>query len=272
MSEDRLSPLSSVAKLLLRAGGVACVLGLFVVILSVVLQLVWGYGEVVLRLVAGWFFFLRENLTKLDIDPGIWIPGLLALLIAIFVAHFFLRGWAKRRNRKWSPAGTLALALMVPLFFVISFLVPGVILQVNELAKVKWAHRGASIGETLQRQEILSLQGLLLESAVSQDETGGRFPAALTELDEMKPRAFRKRLAYSSNPTAPPEFPIYLGSGFTLDSDPQLPLLISPSFVIPEGECRYVVTIGGERIKIPADEADAWIQRSLDARPPADAR
>ena len=45
--------------------------------------------ELEFHLFAGWFFFLRRNLQVLSMDSDVWIPGVVALVIAVSVAHVF---------------------------------------------------------------------------------------------------------------------------------------------------------------------------------------
>ena len=100
-----------------------------------------GYRDAALHLTVGFYFFLRENLPAISSDAGTWGPGLGAFLTAVLVSHFYLRAWAAKRNRRWSFGTTFCLLLIVPVLFVISFLVPGVLLQAGLLRDVPWFER-----------------------------------------------------------------------------------------------------------------------------------
>lgn len=106
----------------------------------------------------------------------------------------------------------------------------------------------------------------VLETASEQDELTARFPASLAGLPIFE-KIDRKQLLRGVTSEGPVELPTYLGAGFSLDSDPTLPLLISQPFGTRGGISRWVVNIGGELKEIRDNETDAWIQRSLDARP-----
>lgn len=97
-----------------------------------------GYDLVLLELITGFWFFLSRNLPSMSWDVGTWGPGLGAFLLATVFSHRFLARWAARTNRHWNFGTSLCLALMVPVLFVISFIVPGVLLQLEVLRQVPW--------------------------------------------------------------------------------------------------------------------------------------
>lgn len=97
-----------------------------------------GYDLLLFHFGAGFWFFLSENLPAMSPDAGTWGPGLGAFLLATAFAHRFLARWASRTNRPWSFTTTFSLALIVPILFVIAFIVPGVLLQWEILRQVHW--------------------------------------------------------------------------------------------------------------------------------------
>lgn len=126
---------------MLRGSGVIALLLLGFGLLWVLLQITspfGGYDLLLLRFVAGFWFFLSENLNAMSSDAGTWGPGLGAFLLVTVFAHRFLARWASRTNRHWSFATTFCLALIVPVLFVIAFIVPGVLLQWEILRQVHW--------------------------------------------------------------------------------------------------------------------------------------
>lgn len=112
-------------------------LGLLWVLLGV-LSPFGGYDLLLIHCGAGFWFFLSENLPAMSSDVGTWGPGLGAFLLATVFSHRFLDRWASRTNRQWSFATTLCLMLVVPVLFVIAFIVPGVLLQWEILRQVHW--------------------------------------------------------------------------------------------------------------------------------------
>jgi hypothetical protein len=97
-----------------------------------------GFDLLLVELIGGFWFFLRENLPAISFDAGTWGPGLGAFLLAMIFAHRFLAAWAARTSRHWSFATTFCLVLTVPTLFVISFIVPGVLLQWEMLRQTIW--------------------------------------------------------------------------------------------------------------------------------------
>lgn len=97
-----------------------------------------GYHQLFERFIAGCWFFLRDNLPAMSFDAGTWGPGLGAFLLATILAHRFLKAWAARTHRYWSFITSFCLALILPVLFVISFMVPGVLVQWEMLRQVVW--------------------------------------------------------------------------------------------------------------------------------------
>ncbi len=231
-------------------------------VLSFVIAMAGGLGilEIFWRLLTGFASFLRENLPRISADAGTWGPGLVAFGLALVVGHFFLRGWAEKRNRPWSAGSTLCAGLVLPLLFAISFLVPGVLLQVERLAEVKWFSR-SSIAEVVFRQQLESI-GMAI---FVYDDEMGRLPDSLDELVGFEFFSSSSSLLVRGEGSSPPEPPIYLGRWLTMDSDGSLPLLISPSYSKNGAMVRQVLTMGSEFVEIRDEEVDAWIDKAMAA-------
>jgi hypothetical protein len=90
------------------------------------------------RLIGGFWFFLCENFPAISWDAGTWGPGVGAFLLALALAHPFLKPWAARTNRHWSFASSFCLLLTVPVMFVVAFIIPGVLLQWEILRHTPW--------------------------------------------------------------------------------------------------------------------------------------
>jgi len=113
--------------------------GLFVVVnVLYLMDPFGGYHLLFFEFIGGFWFFLRENLAAMSWDAGTWGPALGAFLLATFIVHLFLSAWAARTNRHWSFATSLCVALLVPVLFVIAFIIPGVLLQWEMLRQVHW--------------------------------------------------------------------------------------------------------------------------------------
>lgn len=116
------------------------ILGLGAAGLVVVLTAQIFAGELLLffRLIAGFYFFLRQNLPAITYEADTFGPGVAAFGIATLMLHQLCFRWAMRTGRPWTFGTSLCLALIVPVLFVISFIVPGVLLQWEMLRQVPW--------------------------------------------------------------------------------------------------------------------------------------
>lgn len=136
-SADEMSPLWKIIRF---AGGVFCVL-LVIILIEGFLHLsdpFGGYDLLFEELVTGFYFFLHKNLPAISWDAGTWAPGVGAFSIAMIFIHRFLRAWSVRTHRHWSYASTLCLMSLLPVLFIISFIVPGVLLQWELLRQTPW--------------------------------------------------------------------------------------------------------------------------------------
>lgn len=97
-----------------------------------------GNDLVLERLVFGFVPFLKYNLPAISWNAATWGPGLGAFLIAVVVGHRYLSRWAKRTGRQWSFVTSFSLVMIVPVLFVISLIVPGVLLQWEVLRETVW--------------------------------------------------------------------------------------------------------------------------------------
>lgn len=236
---------------------------LLVLFLCVILiSMGWAEGQAVMetqfRLFAGWFFFLGRNLPVLEMDPDVWVPGALAFFLAAAVIHLVARrrGWPR-------PLGTgIVLAMLLPLLFAISFLVPGALLQARQLGKEPWIEEGYASPHHRARFMVNGFDDRVRSFAEKQ---GGVFPEGLGDLPDGSGLPLGE-LFFPVHDARPPEVPIYLGTGFTSSSDLSLPLLISPAFPAIGGDWRIVRTIGGQQIEIRDEDTDTWIRRALATR------
>jgi hypothetical protein len=213
------------------------------------------------HLVAGFYFFLRENIPAISGDAATWIPGLGAFLLAMAIAHFFLRAWAAKRNRKWSLSTTAALGAVIPVLFATAFIVPGVILQVSTLRDVRWFEESPNMMRAQCRMELRTLAKEALSSAYSDPQE--RLPESLDIQSDQDHRQGYLFMLQRSRAGVPCEPVIYLGSGLTRHSDPSLPLFISTCYLKNGELIRTVATLGMDIFEIQDSETDAWIRRGL---------
>lgn len=116
------------------------ILGVFVLIVVTLNALDWRTGQdlVFERFVFGFWHFLAANIPSISWNAATWGPGLGAFLIATIFLHRWLSRWASWTGRRWSFATSFCLVSLVPVLFVISFIVPGVLLQWEALGESAW--------------------------------------------------------------------------------------------------------------------------------------
>jgi hypothetical protein len=232
-------------------------------VLSFMIGIARGFGflEIFWRLLTGFASFLQVNLPRISSDAGTWGPGLAAFVLALVVGHFFLRGWAEKRSRPWSAGSTLCAGLVLPLLFAISFLVPGVLLQVELLGGMRWFSRER--GKTMVVYHMKNLH--LAAWSKGLDEPGGKFPDWPEDLTPEELKDWNGLAQTDRENGRPPEPPIFLGRWLTMDSDGSLPLLISPSYSKNGAMFRQVLTMGSEFVEIRDEEVDEWIDKAMAA-------
>jgi len=219
-----------------------------------------GFQKMLFHLVAGFWFFLIEKLPAVSSDAGTWGPGLAAWLVSLAVGHRFLRRWAAGRGLQWRVTTTTCLGLLLPVLFAMSFIVPGILLQVDGLRKVSWFARHSGKPSSMAKMEMRNLAQAC--AGFANISTDGKFPDSLDVLVK-KDFVSRRLLDLSGDKNIPPEHPIYLGTGCTRDTAGDAPLAISPCFQDRGSLQRIVVTVDGTMIVIQDDEVDAWIDRVI---------
>lgn len=218
--------------------------------------------DILWHLVTGFVRFLDGNMRKVSSDSGTWGPGLAAFLIAAFVGHRILRSWSGKRQLPWSMRSTACVALLLPVLFFVSFLVPGALLQLRELGKVAWFEH--------QRRDRLAaeMKILSLQSAIrfwERQHDSEKLPPSLAALVESKVMNEAGLHPPKTN-DAMADPPLYLGAGLTRNADPSLPLLISSSYQEQGIRYRAVLTLAGSLLTITDDELNEWIDRTMAAR------
>jgi hypothetical protein len=217
--------------------------------------------EIIWHLATGFFRFLQTNLRKISSDAGTWGPGLACFLLAIVVIHWFGAMWARRRNRTWRISNAIAFGMLLPLLFVISFLVPGAMLQIGSLRQGNWfqGSRSDKAFKVIPARNIAQAA-----HAWANLEGTDQFPstAAIIAKGFLSESEFRPQ-SFGENPGEPP---LYLGAGLTTKSDPSLPLVISDVYSRKQIPHRTIITVGSEFVEIRPEEVDAWVARAMAAR------
>ena len=91
--------------------------------------------EVLYHLLCGFVFFLSRNLTRMNFNADTLVPGLLAFGICVVALHVVMKRVCHNRGRSWSVRASFLVSLLLPVLFATSFLIPGVILQIQQLIK-----------------------------------------------------------------------------------------------------------------------------------------
>ena len=97
-----------------------------------------GNDLILERLITGFWHFLAVNIPAISWNAATWGPGLGAFLVATVFLHRWLSRWASRTGRPWSFATSFCIVLLVPVLFLFSFIVPGVLLQWEALRETIW--------------------------------------------------------------------------------------------------------------------------------------
>jgi hypothetical protein len=235
--------------------------GLFVLAILGLDALVEASFEILWHLATGFFRFLQTNVPKISSDAGTWGPGLACFLLAIVVIQWFGVTWARRRHRRWRISNAVAFGMLLPLLFLISFLVPGAMLQIGSLGQGSWfqGSRSDKGFKVMYAQNIAQAA----HSWTAMEESD-RFPSTATIIskDFLGENTFRPQ-SFGDNPGEPP---LYLGAGLAITSDPSLPLVISDVYSRSQTRYRTVITIGSEFVEIRPEEVDEWIARAMTAR------
>ena len=247
-----------ILRALLRIGIILLACLVLLVMLAVLVGSGLGPLDMVIHLVAGFGFFLYGNLPKVASDAGTWGPGLAAWLVALAVGHRFLRDWATSRGFQWRVTTTACLGLLLPVLFAMAFIVPGILLQVDGLRKVRWFDSNSIKRSSMARLELRNLAQAC--AGVANLDPDGKYPDSLDALVKQEYMS-RRLLDLSDDNNIPPEHLIYLGTGYTRDTADDAPLAISPCFLERGNWRRIVVTVDGTMTMIQDDEVDALLDR-----------
>ncbi len=133
-----MKPIRSILRFLLWIIGIYVLLSLLMLFVQLASPPFSGNDLILGRLLLGFAPFLRENVSAISWNVATWGPGLGAFLIAVVFLHRWLSRWASRTGRPWSFMTSFCIVSLVPVLFVIAFLVPGILLQWEMLRETAW--------------------------------------------------------------------------------------------------------------------------------------
>jgi hypothetical protein len=90
--------------------------------------------EALFHFLFGFVYFLERNLGRMNFNADTLVPGCIAYGLVILLLHWKLRQLCRNRGRAWNFYSSFLVGLLLPAAFGISLLIPGVMLQLQELA------------------------------------------------------------------------------------------------------------------------------------------
>jgi hypothetical protein len=90
--------------------------------------------DLLFHLLFGFIFFLERNLERMNFNADTLVPGCVAYGLVVLLLDWKLRQLCQKRGRTWRFYSSFLVGLLLPALFGISFLVPGVMLHLQELA------------------------------------------------------------------------------------------------------------------------------------------
>lgn len=90
--------------------------------------------EALFHLLFGFVYFLERNLGRMNFNADTLVPGCIAYGLVVLLLHWKMRQLCQKRGRAWSIYSSFLVGLLLPALFGISFLIPGVILHLQELS------------------------------------------------------------------------------------------------------------------------------------------
>jgi len=246
----------------------AALLGVILILLAIIGLVLFAsiWGDVIFRIIIGFYFFLKGNLSSLTTNSDIWIPGIIAFLLSVLCIHYLGRSWCRKKDRTWHISNSICLGLCIPTLFIIAFVVPGAFLQVSLLSDTKMTVRSGVRPSAIAKMDARNLAQVIFGDVNMRQLH--RFPDSLQPFmwEYMHPSSFYANYQRRDEPEEP--F-IYLGAGLAPDQDPEVPLIISPPYISDGKKMRIIYTtstMSGSQFEIPDSELDQWIEKSLEAR------
>lgn len=90
--------------------------------------------DILYHFLFGFVWFLERNLGRMNFNADTLVPGCIAYSLVILLLDGKMRRLCRKRGRAWSFCSSILVGLLLPAVFGISLIVPGVMLQLHELA------------------------------------------------------------------------------------------------------------------------------------------
>ncbi len=90
--------------------------------------------DILYHFLFGFVCFLERNLGRMNFNADTLVPGCIAYGLVVLLLHWKMRRLCRKCGRAWSFGSSFLVVLLLPAVFGISFLVPGVMLQLQALA------------------------------------------------------------------------------------------------------------------------------------------
>ncbi len=222
-------------------------LALFVVFLffSITFQFLL---EIPLYLAFGWFFFLKENLTRIEFGWEMIASAVIGWTFCLWLTHSFCRWVAREKNAApWRFVQTLRLNLLVMLFFAASCALVGFVHQ------SLWLLSNPVVVNSLYRsidkiRDINNMKQVYMLIMNYEDEHG-KFPDSLEDLRRENP-SMSGEIFFARKDKMVEPF-LYFGKGLST-SDHGERVLLAPPFV-HKGRVVYVCIDGRAKDERIAD-------------------
>lgn len=237
-----------------------CILAVLLLLIATPHLISSGAYLQIYHLVFGFWFFLRDNLKAASPNADTWAPGLLAFIVALWIAHLYVAKWARMRGVHWSAASTLALGMLLPVSFALAFLVPGILFHARSLAEEPMMLRSRG-SDGMLRYQLENFWMFAQDSAL--ENRDGKFPETMDAYFSDSKSSALRRLDRQSSDDPPPEPPIYLGNLLNHNSDPELPLAITGPFLYKGYPHRLVINIAGNITLIRDQDTHNWIRKVM---------
>jgi hypothetical protein len=182
------------------------------------------FEEMLFQLSLGWFFFLKENLTRIDFGWEMIASSLIGMALCVWLTHSFCQWVMREKNAApWRFIQTLRLNLLVMLFFSASCALVGCVHQsLWLLSNPVVVNHGKNVDIVRNRINMRQIQLLILDF----EGEHGKFPDSLEDLRKENHSTWGDIFFARKNKMVEPF--LYLGKGLSSSDLGSKVILISP--------------------------------------------